>query len=129
MAAEPADQDLNLYQGAYWSEQILWKDADNVVMNLAGYTARMQIRRKVTSTVTLISLTTENGRITLGTVEDPPGTPVYNILLEIDAADTEDLPATPTDRRWYYDLELIPAGGEVRRLMMGRIVVSPEVTR
>jgi hypothetical protein len=45
------------------------------------------------------------------------------------AAVTAALPATPFDRRWRYDLEMVPPGGQVRRLLMGRFVVSPEVTR
>ena len=128
MSVEPGILNIEIFQGAYWSQQLLWEDAAGDPVDLAGYTARMMIRRKVLSVDPLIGLTDGAG-ITLALVEDPPGTPVYNILLEISAADTADLPATPTDHRWYYDLELVPAGGQVRRLLMGRAIVSPEVTR
>lgn len=119
-----AEQDLEMDQGAYWSQLIDWKDEDENPIDLTNYTARMQIRRKVQSQSSLIELTTSNGRITLG------GT-AGTILLAIEADDTAALPATPFDHRWYYDLELLPAGDEdlVVRLMQGRIVVSPEVTR
>lgn len=128
MSVQPAALDLEIFQGAYWSQQILWEDSDGNPVDLTGYTARMQIRKKVTSADELIQLTTGAG-ITLALVEDPPGTPVYNILLELTATQTAALPATPFDHKWYYDLELVPAGGAVRRLAMGRADVSPEVTR
>lgn len=123
MAAEPAIEDIEIFQGAYWEQTLLWKDADDVPVDLTGYDARMQIRKKLTSAEPVIELTVTNGRIIL----DP--TVGYNILLKIAAADTAALPATPSDHRWYYDLELVPAGGQVRRLMMGRALVSIEVTR
>ena len=126
MSAEPAVLDLEVFQGAYWSQRLEYQDSTGDPVDLTGYTARMQVRRAVESEGDpIIELTTANGRITLG---DP--TPTDGIvLLEIDAGDTADLPATPFDRKWRYDLELVPAGGEVRRLTMGKFVVSLEVTR
>jgi hypothetical protein len=122
ISAEPADLDIEVFQGAYWSQAILWKDSSDVPVPLGGYTARMQVRRHVDAEDVLLELTTGNGRITLG-----PGD--GEILLEIEAAATADLPATQFDRKWRYDLEMVPAGGQVRRLAMGKFVVSLEVTR
>lgn len=122
IAAEPAVHDLEIFQGAYWSQEILWKDSLDVPIPLAGYTARMQIRQTIEDDEVILSLTTENGRITLG-----PGD--GEILLEIEATASADLPASTFNRRWRYDLEMIPAGGQVRRLMMGKFTVSLEVTR
>lgn len=119
----PADEDLTCYQGAAFSKSLLWKDSGGTPVPLAGYTARMQIRRTVDEEGDpILSLTTANGRITLG-----PGD--GEILLEISATDTASLPATLSDRKWRYDLEMVPAGGAVRRLMQGKFVVSLEVTR
>lgn len=137
MSVNPATHDLTVYQGAYWSQTILWKDSAGDPVDVTGYAAEMQIRRNYEDETPELTLQTNpkvgggvgNGRITLGLVEDPPGTPLYNILLEIEAGATEDLLATVSDRRWRYDLELVPAGGEVRRLMMGKLIVSLEVTR
>lgn len=129
MSAEPATHDIEVFQGAYWSQTLLWKDGDGNPVDLTGYTARMQVRRTFEDPTPEIELTTENGRITLGLVEDPPGTPLYNILLEIEAGATEDLAATVSDRRWRYDLELVPPGGQVRRLLQGKCKVALEVTR
>ena len=133
MAAEPAVRDLEVFQGAYWSQRLEWQDQALSPIDLTGYTARMQVRRQVESEDPLIVLETDpapggglgNGRITLG---DPLLTDGV-ILLEIETSASADLPATRFDRRWRYDLEMVPAGGQVRRLMMGRFIVSPEVTR
>jgi hypothetical protein len=104
-------------QGATFNQVIVWRDSTNTPVDLTGYTARMQIRYKVSSSVAL-SLTTENGRITLGGTN---GT----ITLSISASDMEDLPSGP----YTYDLELETDGGEVSRLLMGAFVVRSEVTR
>lgn len=126
MSAEPAVLDLEVFQGAYWSQRLVYQDSDEQPIDLTGYTARMQVRRAVDADGDpIIELTTGNGRITLGDPDPDDGV----ILLEIDADDTAELPATPFDRKWKYDLELVPAGGEVRRLVMGKFVVSLEVTR
>lgn len=137
MSAEPGTQNLDIYQGAYWSQTILWKDGDGNAIDTSTYTARMQVRRTFEDDTVLLLLETNpkpgggvgNGRITLGIVEDPPGTAIYNVLLEVEATATDDLPATLSDRVWRYDLELVPAGGQVRRLLMGKIKVWLEVTR
>ena len=104
-------------QGATFSQVIIWRDSTNTPVDLTGYTARMQIRQKVTSSVAL-ALTTENDRIDLG---GSSGT----VTLNISAADMEALPAG----HYTYDLELETDGGEVNRLLMGAFVVRSEVTR
>ncbi len=125
MSAEPAVQNLEVFQGAYWSQRLEWQDSNGDAIDLTGYTARMQVRKTFESEDVVIALTTENGRITLGDPDPTDGV----ILLEIEADATDDLPATLSDRKWRYDLELVPAGGQVRRLLQGRFVVSLEVTR
>ena len=85
--------------------------------NFTDYTARMQVRRTVESTTVLISLTTENGRITLG---GPTGI----IELLITAADTAALTSSGV-----YDLEIISSTGVVDRILQGDFTLSQEVTR
>jgi hypothetical protein len=109
--------DLCIPQGATFSRVIRWK-ADGVNVNLAGYTARMQIRPAAASATTTLSLTTENSRITLG------GT-TGTITISISATDT----AAITAGRYVYDLELVSAGGIVTRLLQGIVTVSANVTR
>lgn len=115
-------QDFDMDQGAQWEQNLLWTDENDVPTDLTGYTARMQVRRQKRSSSFLIELTTSNGRITLG------GT-AGTIQLEVDAVATAALPGRNIKQRWFYDLEMVPAGGEVRRLIEGRIVFSSEVTR
>lgn len=87
-------------------------------IDLTDYTARMQIRADIDSTAALLSLTTENGGITLG---DEDGT----ITLYIAADVTEEID-------WdcaVYDLELVTDDDIVTRLLQGRITISKETTR
>lgn len=127
--ADPGVTDLTCFQGAQFVQRLEWKDDQDPPqpIDLTGYTARMQVRRLRNSDEILLELTTADGRITLG---DPTPTDGV-IILEIDATDTAALPATPSDRKWRYDLELIPGGDPeaVRRLLMGKFIVDLEVTR
>lgn len=110
--------DFVIEQGATFYQELVWKDSVGDPIDLTGYTARMQIRKTVKSSDAILSLTTENGRITLG---DAEGT----ITLEVDAEDTADL----TEFCGVYDLEVEASDGTVTRLIQGQIEVSREVTR
>lgn len=113
---------LTIEQGATFKKVLTWKaGAVPAPVDLTGCTARMHIRGVITDTLPLITLTTENGGITLG---GAAGT----ILLLITATATSAITWTAA----VYDLEIIlPAAPEpeVRRLLYGPVVVSPEVTR
>lgn len=104
-------------QGATWVRTITWKaGSDEQLVNLTGYTGRMSLK---SGGVTAISLTTENGRMTLGGAAGTIG-------LLIDYTDTETLAAGT----YKYDLEL--ASGDdpaiVTRLLQGNITVTPNTT-
>ena len=77
----------------------------------------MQVREKHTSTVPIISINTENSGIVLG------GT-AGTINLNISSTRT----ATFIAKDYVYDLELI-SSGNVYRLIEGKFIVTPEVTR
>jgi hypothetical protein len=126
MTVIPGTLDFTCYQGAEFREALNWTDADGNQIDLTGYTARMQVRKSVTAEAVELELTTANGRIVLAPVVGPPP---YNILLVVAASVTAALEATPFDRKWRYDLELVPAGGQVRRTLKGKFVVDLEVTR
>lgn len=108
---------ITVEQGATYTLAITYKDASGNAINLSGYTARMDVRATYNSPSTIIELTTENGRIELGGVN---GT----INLSITAANTAALPTSNA----VYDLEL-DSGSAVTRLIQGRFIVDPEVTR
>jgi hypothetical protein len=109
---------LTILQGSTFSQEFVWKTGDPLTeVDLTSYTAQAQARATYTSETTLFDLTTENGGITLGG-ED--GT----ITLDISAEDTADLAAGT----YVWDLELT-VGSTVRRLIAGKVIVSPEVTQ
>ena len=112
-------RELNLVieKGATFSKTFTWKNPDGSAINLTGYTARMQVRQSKKASSTLLSLTTENSRITLG---GAAGT----IVLTITATDT----AAISWATGVYDLEMI-TGSTVKRLLEGAVTVSEEVTR
>lgn len=110
--------DITIEQGATFQLNLVWKAPAGTPIDLTGYTARMQVREKVTSTTPLLTLTTENGGIALG---GAAGT----IAVTAAATLTDDIAV----KRGVYDLELVSAGDVVTRLIEGCVTVSPEVTR
>ena len=123
-----AKKNLTIEQGATWRDTYTLLQpapvgtpiADMLPINLAGYTARMQIRPDPASATVLVELTPANGRITI--------TPASGTLaLHISATDTAAL--TFTDVPAVYDLELIEPSGDVIRRLRGTVTLSPEVTK
>lgn len=110
--------DLYIEQGATYNQLFVWKDSNGAAISNSGFTARMQIRKNITSSDIILALTTENGRITLGGANGA-------ITLNISAADTAAL-ATYCG---VYDLELVSSSGVVTRLLEGQVSISREVTR
>lgn len=89
----------------------------NTPTNLAGFTARMMIRRKLNDPV-LCSLTTENGGISISPDNK-------RILVTISADDT----AAFDWNKGVYDLEMIAPDGTVTALLSGLIHVTKEITK
>lgn len=113
-----AAYDFVIEQGATLDKTFVWKDSTGTVINLSGYTARMQIRQTVGSSTILLELTTLNNRIII-----TPGQGKIQLLVA--AADTGAI----TWQRGKYDLELVSSTGVVTRLLYGDVEVSKEVTR
>jgi len=103
-------------QGATFSKQLVWTIGNNPV-NLTTYTARMQVRERFVSKNFIVSLTTENGGITLGGMA---GT--INLLIN-SGTTTLFVP-----KEYVYDLELI-SSSVVTRIVEGKFIVTAEVTR
>jgi hypothetical protein len=112
----PAEYKIEARQGATFRRTLTWYLQKQLV-NLTGYTARMQVRSSAASSTALLSATTENSYITLG---GAAGTITLNIPANIMAG----IPAG----RYVYDLELV-TGSEVTSLLAGRFIVTAEVTR
>lgn len=84
--------------------------------DLEGFTARMQVRRTVTSSTVIVELTTENGRIEIVALEG-------RIILLMEPDVTSGLSSG------VYDLEIESFEGVVSRVVQGTFTVSEEVTR
>lgn len=111
---------FTIEQGTTLEKKIVWKDnsATPQPINLTGYSARMMVRSAISDVSPLITLTTENGGITLGGVTG-----------EITLNQTDVQTAAYNWVTGVYDLELISGTGKVTRLLKGVITVDPEVTR
>lgn len=110
--------DLEIEQGATFTLEMFYVDENGDPVDLSGQTARMQIRQYVSAPAVLLSLTTENGRIS---IDGPAG----KIALLIDAEDS----AAIDWRKGVYDLEIVANPESVIRFIEGSVTVSPEVTR
>ena len=110
--------DFTIEQGATFHLGMTWK-IDTVPVNLTNWTARLQARVDVEDTEVILSLTTDaGGGITLG---GAAGT----ITLDRNATQT----ALLQTGQFVYDLELISPSNIVTRLIEGKFIVTPEVTR
>ena len=103
-------------QGSTFLRDVEVTNFDDSVRDLDGFTARMQVRKDMEATSTLIELTTENGRML---IDGNAGT----ISLIISAADTAALQFSGI-----YDLELIGGTGVVERLLQGNFNLDENVT-
>lgn len=113
-----ATYNINAEQGATFLQTVLYTDAADAPIDLTSYTACMHVRDGVANASTIVTLTTENGRITLG---GAAGT----IELTITAADMTDLVAG----KYVYDLELYGPDDLIIRLIEGKFTIKAEVTR
>lgn len=111
--------DLIIEAGATFDDIGTWRDSTGALVNTTGYTARLQIRSAVESTVVILELTNGSG-ITLG---GAAGT----IEITIPAATTTGY---ATGLLGVYDL-LVTAPDTVTkyRLLEGNARVHPAVTR
>jgi hypothetical protein len=112
----PGKYNIVCPQGSTFSQEFTYSIND-VLVNLTGYTARMQVREKHTSTTAQLTLTTENGGIVLG------GT-LGTFTVNISSSNTAGLFA----KDYVYDLELV-SSGTVTRIIEGKFIVTPEVTK
>ena len=104
-------------QGATLTRTITWNNSLGQPINLTNYTARMQVRNDYDSSTALLTLTTENGGITLGGV-------LGTVILTVSASSM----ALVASGSYVYDLELV-SNDVVTRLVQGSFTVNAEVTR
>ena len=110
--------DITIEQGSDYFNELVWKDSNENIVTLTGYSAKMEIRSKYGSIDVLLELSTVNGRITISELDG-------QIILQIPSAVTELITWTTG----VYDLELTGPTGIVTRLLQGKVTVIKEVTK
>jgi len=113
----PGKYNIVCPQGTTFSQQLIYS-LNNTPINLIGYSARMQIREKHTTAHAQLNLTSSNGGLILG---GDQGT----IIINVSASQTTAIHA----KEYVYDLELVSSSNLVTRIIEGKFIVTPEVTR
>jgi len=110
-----------MFQGSSWQFTLTWKDNANQLVNLTGYSAKMQIREGEESPV-LMELNTSNGRILLG------GASGF-ISLKLTATETGSFVSSDWANPHMYDLEVDDGTGKITKLIWGPLANNREITR
>jgi hypothetical protein len=111
-----ATHNVIIDQGADWRVDVVYKDPSGVPINLSNYTAQLQLRTSYDAASAALNLTSSSGiTITANTGR-----------LAIHATSTQTNALVAGD--YVYDLE-INLSGFVTRLIQGRAIVRPQVTR
>ena len=110
-------------RGSTFQLTVTYKDASGTAVNLTGWTFRMQVRHAPTSDVIL---TSEGGSPTIAIDETNKATGV--LIFSVTPTNTTAIsPSTLTTA--YYDIEIQKTStGEVRRILQGKLSISPEIT-
>lgn len=113
-----------LERGSTFQLTVTYKDASGDIVNLTGWTFRMQVRESQSAAATI--LTSEGGSPTIAIDETNKATGV--LVFSVTPANTTAIsPSTLTTA--YYDIEIQKTStGEVRRILQGRLNISPEIT-
>jgi len=112
-----AYQELEIEEGADWTDELLVVDANGDPIDLTGYTAESDIKRSIDDADALIEMSTTNGRIVI--------TPLTGSVMRV-LSNTE---TTGLDwRTAVHDLKVISAGGIVTRICAGPVKYSRQVT-
>lgn len=123
----PITYPIQLYQGTAWRLESVFRDEDGVPMDLSIYAAELMIRRFITDSEPLLTLSTENSGITLS------NNPAANLIIRISRTQTLSLPTHNREiEDWVYDMKIWNASDPeytTVRLLEGLVLVSPAVTR
>lgn len=113
-----------LERGSTFQLTVTYKDASATVVNLTGWTYRMQVRESQSSDSPI--LTSEGGSPTIAIDETNKATGV--LVFSVTPTNTTAIsPSTLTTA--YYDIEIQKTStGEVRRILQGKLNISPEIT-
>jgi hypothetical protein len=120
VSAEPGLYSPNCRRGESFSRVLTWRDGSGALVNLTGYTAKLQLRQRLRSGVgdTPVDEFTESAGLTLGGAD---GT----ITWAMTPAETTALPVGALA----YDLRLTSGTGNVVFLVYGYLNVQEAVTQ
>jgi hypothetical protein len=107
-------------QGADWYFNVTYQNPNGTAINLTNYTAACQLRSLPNSPSAVLTLTTQNGGITITALSG---------IVALHATATQTMAID--EGNYFYDVEIYsPANPSVvTRLVQGQITVSAEVTR
>lgn len=122
---------ITIEQGADWSLTFRWTQ-DGEPVDLTGYTASLQVREVISSSLPLLTLTSGAGDIDL----NADG----HVSIRLSSARSAQLHPSPDAEivrdgskmavvYGFYDLEITSPDGFVERLLEGRVILRPEVNR
>lgn len=113
----PGEYNFTIYEGARFERLFQIRNSDGANLDTTGYTVRMQARRSISTTATVLSLASGDNQISINSSG--------LITLAIPASVTATLPGSEV---LAYDIEIV-SGVIVDRVLMGSITISAEVTR
>ena len=109
--------DILVDQGATLNRALFVKNSAKRAIDLEGYTGRMHIRDYTDSSVVVQTLTSDNNEILISPFDG-------RIDIFLSPTKTADLLA----KNYVYDLELESEGGEVTKILSGKLTVRSEIT-
>lgn len=112
----PGRYNMKVYQGSTWVLTPKWK-IDGTYVDVTGYTAVMTVKYSPSSDTSITVLSTDNGRISVGTTNGM-------FTLTLTAGQTAALAAG----NYVYDLEVTAPDSTVTRLLEGGFIVYEGVT-
>jgi hypothetical protein len=112
----PGRYNISVYQGTTFTLAPIWL-IDGAVVNVTGYTAKMQVREAADASSVIIELSTTNSRISVNGAAGQ-----FTLTL----TSTETAALTAGD--YVYDMNITSAGGVVTKLLQGSFVVLDSVT-
>lgn len=120
MTSYVGQADITVLQGASFALPMQYADDTGTPVNLAGYTAKMQVRPAKASPTVLVELSTANGKLVI--TDAAAG----KLRAALTATETAALSPNP---KGVYDVLLTRPDGVVIRLLEGALIVDGGVTR
>ena len=110
--------DLEIEQGIPYEMVFVVKNPDGSLKDLTGFSARMQFRVSYSAASASLEATTLNSKLVINTLNS-------TCKISLTESDTQSL----TYSKYVYDLELVDSTSKPTRLVMGKVTISPEVTK